>query len=40
MVTKNLGILYFGLDESSHRRSMMFGPILGPRDLDSIGEDF
>ena len=40
MVTKNLGILYFGLDQSSDRRSVMFGPILGLGDLDSIGEDF
>jgi len=40
MVTKNLGVLYFGLDQSSDRRSVMFGPILGLGDLDSIGEDF
>jgi predicted Zn-dependent protease len=40
MVTKNLGILYFGLDQTSDRRSVMFGPILGLGDLDSIGEDF
>ena len=40
MVTKNLGMLYFGLDQSSDRRSVMFGPILGLGDLDSIGEDF
>jgi predicted Zn-dependent protease len=40
MVTKNLGILYFGLDQSSDRRSVMFGPILGLGDLDSAGEDF
>ena len=40
MVTKNLGVLYFGLEQSSDRRSVMFGPILGLRDLDSIGEDF
>ena len=25
MVTKNLGILYFGLDQSSDRRGVMFG---------------
>jgi predicted Zn-dependent protease len=40
MVTKNLGVLYFGLVQSSDRRSVMFGPILGLGDLDSIGEDF
>jgi len=40
MVTKNLGILYFALNQTSDRRSVMFGPILGLRDLDSAGEDF
>jgi predicted Zn-dependent protease len=40
MVTKNLGVLYFGLVQSSDRRSVMFGPILGLSDLDSIGDDF
>jgi predicted Zn-dependent protease len=40
MVTKNLGILYFGLNQTSDRRSVMFGPILGLGDLDSAGEEF
>ena len=40
MVTKNLGVLYFGLNQSSDRRSVMYRPILGVGDLDSIGEDF
>ena len=40
MVTRNLGILYFGLDQTSDRRSVMFGPILGLADLDSTGDDF
>ena len=40
MVTKNLGIMYFGLEQSTNRRSVLYGPILGVDDLDSIGEDF
>ena len=40
MVTKNLGIMYFGLQQSKSRRSVLYGPILGVDDLDSIGEDF
>jgi predicted Zn-dependent protease len=40
MVGRDLGIMYYGLRESSDRRSVLFGPILGLDDLDSIGEDF
>ena len=40
MVTKNLGILYFRLDQSTDRRSVMYGPIQSFGDLDSIGDDF
>lgn len=39
MVAKNLGLVYYGLRETSDRRSVLFGPILGLDDLDSIGED-
>ncbi|HET7874265.1 MAG TPA: hypothetical protein VFN71_01970 [Methylomirabilota bacterium] len=40
MVTKNIGAMYFGLEPSRKRRSVMFGPILGLDDLDRIGEEF
>ena len=40
MVSKNLGIMYYGLPESSSRSSVLYGPILGLDDLDSIGETF
>ncbi len=40
MITKNIGIMYYGLEQSSDRKSVLFGPILSLDDLDSIGEDF
>jgi predicted Zn-dependent protease len=40
MVTKNLGILYYGLGQSDDPGSVMYGPILGPDDLDAVSEDF
>ena len=40
MVAKNLGLMYYGLKQTSDRRSVLFGPILGLDDLDAIGEDF
>lgn len=40
MVSKNLGIMYYGLSPGSDRRSVLFGPILGLDDLDAIGEEF
>jgi predicted Zn-dependent protease len=40
MVTKNLGILYYGLGQSEDPGSVMYGPILGPDDLDAVSEDF
>ena len=40
IITKNIGMLYFGLPQSTDRKSVLFGPILGLDDLDSIGEDF
>ena len=40
MVTKNLGVLYFRLDQSTDRRSVMYGPIQSVGDLDRIGDDF
>ena len=40
IVAKNLGLMYYGLEQTSDRRSVLFGPILGLDDLDAIGEDF
>ncbi|MBI3456895.1 MAG: M48 family metalloprotease, partial [Candidatus Rokubacteria bacterium] len=40
MVSKQIGSLYFRLPQSADRGSVMFGPILGPDDLDAIAEDF
>lgn len=40
MVSKTIGILYLGLAQSQDRRSVMYGPILGLDDLESMGENF
>jgi predicted Zn-dependent protease len=40
ILTKSVGIMYYKLPQKSDRRSVMFGPILGVDDLDSIGEDY
>jgi hypothetical protein len=40
MLSKNIGIMYYKLPQKSDRRSVMFGPILGIHDLDSMGADF
>jgi predicted Zn-dependent protease len=40
MVTKNIGVLYYGLPLSSHCRSAMYGKVGGPQELDVMGEDF
>jgi predicted Zn-dependent protease len=40
MVTKNIGILYYGLGVSDDPRSVLYRDILGPRDLDYASEDF
>ena len=40
MVTKNLGILYYGLAVSDDPRSVLYRDILGPQDLDYASEDF
>ena len=40
MVTKNLGILYYGLGVSDDPRSVLYRDILGPDDLDYASEDF
>ncbi len=40
MITKNIGIMYYGLDQSTDRKSVLFGPILTLDDLDGVGKDF
>jgi Zn-dependent protease with chaperone function/predicted Zn-dependent protease len=40
VVTKTIGILHYRLPQRSDRRSVMYGPILGLDDLDSVGEEF
>ena len=40
MVTKNIGILYYGLGVSDDPRSVLYRNILGPQDLDYASEDF
>jgi predicted Zn-dependent protease len=40
MVTKYIGILYFGLPESGDPKSVLYGNILGVPDLDAMGDDF
>jgi len=40
MITKQLGLYYFGLPQRSDRHSALFGPIMGLDDLDSVDEEF
>jgi len=40
MAKKAVGILYFGYDRSSDRKSVMYSPIMGLDDLDAIGTDY
>jgi len=40
MVTKDLGLLYYGLALSDDPRSVLYSNILGPDDLDRMAEDF
>ncbi len=40
IVTKDIGILYFGLPQSSNRRSVLYNRIMGIQELDEVGEDF
>ena len=40
MITKNLGILYYGLPQSDDPGSVLYKSILGPDDLDRASEDF
>lgn len=40
MVTKDIGILYYGLPQSSNPNSVLYNGILGIQELDQVGEDF
>ena len=40
VVTKDLGILYYGLPVNNNPKSVLYNQILGIRELDSVGEDF
>jgi predicted Zn-dependent protease len=40
MVTKDIGILYFGLPQSDDPKSVLYKNVLGPLDLDRMSEDF
>jgi hypothetical protein len=40
MITKDVGILLWGLGTSTHPRSVMYSNILGVADLDAMAEDF
>jgi predicted Zn-dependent protease len=40
MITKNIGIIYFGLRGSSNPRSVLYSNVLGVDDLDHMTEDF
>lgn len=40
VVTKTVGLMHYRLPQSTDLDSVMYGPILGLDDLDSVGEDF
>jgi len=40
MVTKNIGVLFYGLPQNNDRGSVLYRDILGPLDLDRASEDF
>lgn len=40
MVTKDLGLLYYGLPQSANPQSVLYNQILGIQELDAEGEDF
>lgn len=40
MVTKHIGIFYFGKSPSSNPRSVLYKDIMGLEELDAMGEDF
>lgn len=40
MVTKNVGLLYYDLQQSDNPRSVLYRKVGGVKDLDYMGEDF
>lgn len=40
VVTKDIGIMYFGKLDSNNPRSVLYGNILGIQELDLVSEDF
>jgi len=40
MVTKDIGILYYGLSQSDNPKSVLYNSILGIQELDEVGEGF
>lgn len=40
MVTKNIGLLYFGLHQSNNPQSVLYNQIGGVEELDAAGENF
>ncbi len=40
MVTKNIGIMYYGLPQNNDPRSVLYSDIGGIEELDEMGEDF
>lgn len=40
IVTKDIGILYYGLPQSQNPSSVLYSQILGIQELDNVGEDF
>jgi predicted Zn-dependent protease len=40
MVTKDIGILYYGLSQSDNAKSVLYKGILGIQELDAVGDDF
>jgi predicted Zn-dependent protease len=40
MVTKDIGILYYGMSTNGDPKSVLYGGILGIQELDQVSEDF
>ena len=40
LITKNIGLMYFGYFQSSDPKSVLYQSILSIGDLDRVGEDF
>lgn len=40
VVTKDIGILYYGLPQSSNPQSVLYNRILGIQELDAVGGQF